>query len=180
MKKVSEMEAFCYDEVMSESLELYKKTTILFPVHNDKVILGMKKLGFGVGWWNGFGGKLNQGETYEDAAIRETQEEAGIVIKSLLHVASLHFYFNNQLRVVSKAYISRDFEGNGVETDEMSPQTFDIDELPYDTMWPADKLWIPKSLINTNVPLGFIINFDDDKSFKSIEEVDAQKLEQKF
>ena len=46
----------------------------------------MKKQGFGEDWWNGFGGKLEKGETYEDAAIRETLEEARIRVSSLLHI----------------------------------------------------------------------------------------------
>lgn len=32
------------------------------------VLLGMKKRGFGAGKWNGFGGKVQPGETIEEAA----------------------------------------------------------------------------------------------------------------
>jgi len=35
-----------------------KQTTIIFPIYDDQVLLGMKKRGFGEGKWNGFGGKL--------------------------------------------------------------------------------------------------------------------------
>lgn len=34
------------------------------------VLLGMKKRGFGAGKWNGFGGKVQPGETIEEAARR--------------------------------------------------------------------------------------------------------------
>ena len=44
---------------------------------NKRVLLGMKKRGFGQGWWNGFGGKLQQNETTEECAVRETKEECG-------------------------------------------------------------------------------------------------------
>lgn len=90
---------------MAEGLEVYKKTTILFPVRGNDVLLAMKKQGFGVGWWNGYGGKLEDGESYEDAAIRETHEEGGLIIRSLHHVASLHFYFGDQLGVDRKSVV---------------------------------------------------------------------------
>jgi len=34
------------------------------------ILLGYKKRGFGAGKWNGFGGKVEIGETVEDAAKR--------------------------------------------------------------------------------------------------------------
>jgi 8-oxo-dGTP pyrophosphatase MutT (NUDIX family) len=165
---------------MSNTDEPYKRTTIVFPINGSGVILGMKKRGFGQGWWNGFGGKLEKNETYEEAAVRETHEEVGLLVKDLRHVANLHFYFNDVLGVVSRAYITRDFDGTAIETDEMRPGVFGLDQLPYDTMWPADKLWIPSILTTNALPLGFIVHFDEDKGFKSIKKVDSTSLETKF
>jgi 8-oxo-dGTP pyrophosphatase MutT (NUDIX family) len=158
----------------------YKRTTIVFPHNPTGILLGMKKRGFGKGWWNGFGGKLEGGETYEDSASRETLEEVGIRVANLLHVANLLFYFNNKLGVVSKVYRA-EFSGAPVETEEMRPKVFTEDTLPYETMWPADRLWVPHVLrSNVAFPLGFIINFDGDKAFKSLEEADASRLETWF
>jgi len=42
-------------------------------LNEGKIILGMKKRGFGVGRWNGFGGKVEEGETIGDAAHRELE-----------------------------------------------------------------------------------------------------------
>lgn len=47
-----------------------KLLTLVLVVQPGKVLLGMKKRGFGVGKWNGFGGKVQPGETIEDAARR--------------------------------------------------------------------------------------------------------------
>ena len=47
-----------------------KLLTLLFVMRPNQVLLGMKKRGFGVGRWNGFGGKVQVGETIEDAAKR--------------------------------------------------------------------------------------------------------------
>ncbi len=48
---------------------------------DGSVLLGMKKRGFGAGKWNGFGGKVEKGESNTQAAIRELEEESGIITK---------------------------------------------------------------------------------------------------
>ena len=53
-------------ETMSTS-RLYTLVLVLQP---QRVLLGMKKRGFGAGRWNGFGGKVQEGETIEDGAKR--------------------------------------------------------------------------------------------------------------
>jgi len=47
--------------------KLYTLTIIR---NNGNILLGMKKRGFGVGRWNGFGGKVNSDETILEAAKR--------------------------------------------------------------------------------------------------------------
>jgi 8-oxo-dGTP diphosphatase/2-hydroxy-dATP diphosphatase len=42
---------------------------LIFREDFSQVLLGMKKRGFGEGKWNGFGGKLDLGETIEQAAL---------------------------------------------------------------------------------------------------------------
>ncbi len=62
---------------MLRNLENMKKLLTLCIVHqHPRVLLGMKKRGFGIGHWNGFGGKVEEGESIEEAAKREVKEEA--------------------------------------------------------------------------------------------------------
>jgi len=159
----------------------YQKTTILFPVQGDNVILGMKKVGFGKYWWNGFGGKVEPGETYREAAVREVREESGLVVRGLTHVANLHFYFDDELGVVSRAYISTDFTGTPVETDEMAPALFPINQLPFGAMWPADEFWVPSALDPTiTKPIGMVACFNGNKELISARRANPNKLESKF
>lgn len=52
-----------------------RKILTLLLIHQaNRVLLGMKKRGFGQGRYNGFGGKVEKGETIIEAAIRETIE----------------------------------------------------------------------------------------------------------
>lgn len=47
-----------------------KKFTLVMIRNGNQFLLGLKKRGFGVGKWNGFGGKVDQNESIEDAAHR--------------------------------------------------------------------------------------------------------------
>ena len=53
-----------------------KLYTLAFIRNGDNILLGMKKRGFGVGRWNGFGGKVNSDETILEAAKRSDIEKA--------------------------------------------------------------------------------------------------------
>eukprot|EP00547_Thalassionema_nitzschioides_P015582 CAMPEP_0194256834 /NCGR_PEP_ID=MMETSP0158-20130606/37617_1 /TAXON_ID=33649 /ORGANISM="Thalassionema nitzschioides, Strain L26-B" /LENGTH=140 /DNA_ID=CAMNT_0038995661 /DNA_START=86 /DNA_END=505 /DNA_ORIENTATION=+ len=65
-----------------------------------KILLGLKHRGFGKGFRNSFGGKVDPGETIIECAMRELQEETGIVVTSsrrqlLQTTATLHFTFED-------------------------------------------------------------------------------------
>jgi 8-oxo-dGTP diphosphatase/2-hydroxy-dATP diphosphatase len=111
---------------------------------HPRVLLGMKKRGFGAGRWNGFGGKVKEGESIEESIRREIQEEAGIEVKDLSKVGILDFEHKNSLDTL-KCHIFRaeDFIGELVETEEMRPEWFNVDEIPFDKMWTDDLYWIP-------------------------------------
>jgi len=159
-----------------------QKTTIVFPLDdNERVLLGMKKRGFGAGWWNGFGGKLEAGETYKLGAIRETHEECGLQIKSLQLAARLLFYFDNNLDVVSAVYTSNSYSGDPVETEEMRPEWFSVHGLPLEQMWGGDRYWAPSVLDRSNdAVLDFVVYFDKNQNYLSSREAHEGELDSLF
>ncbi len=111
---------------------------------DGKVLLGMKKIGFGAGRWNGFGGKVDAGETIEQATRREVLEEAGLELLSLDKRGVL--IFENEGDPIFKEvhiFSSREFQGEPVETQEMKPRWFESESVPFEEMWPDDRLWYP-------------------------------------
>ena len=122
-----------------------KKIYTLCIVHqHPRVLLGMKKRGFGSGRWNGFGGKLGEGETVEKAALRELEEECGIKALHMEKLGVLEFAFENDpKKLETHVFRVNDFEGDPLESDEMRPQWFNIDEIPFVQMWPDDIYWMP-------------------------------------
>lgn len=116
-----------------------------------EICLAMKKRGFGVGRWNGVGGKVDKaGETVTEAAVRETREEVGvdIEISKLNKVAELSFNFphNPAFDQMVHAYFVEEWSGAPTESEEMNPKWFSVDQIPYSEMWPDDIFWVPEVL----------------------------------
>ena len=126
-----------------------RKILTLCVVHeHPRVLLGMKKRGFGEGRWNGFWGKVQEVETIEGAAKRELLEEAGVSLGSIERVGRLDFEFAATHDEILEVHIFRgaDVQGEPTESDEMKPQWFHVDEIPFSSMWPDDKHWFPMLL----------------------------------
>lgn len=125
-----------------------KKLQTLIIIHqHPKILLGMKKRGFGAGRWNGFGGKLADGETIEQAAHREIFEEAGIKCDGLQKAGVIDFEFKGKPEILQVHIFKADnYSGSIKETEEMKPQWFDVSEIPFKDMWPDDIYWLPMFL----------------------------------
>jgi len=109
-----------------------------------RILLGMKKKGLGAGNWNGFGGKVESGESIEEAAIREVKEEAGLTVNTVEKAGVIDFEFKGDPQTLEvHIFHSSDFSGEISESDEMRPEWFEVEKIPYDTMWPDDRFWLP-------------------------------------
>lgn len=123
---------------------MIKQLTLGIVYQPPRVLLGMKKRGFGAGRWNGFGGKLLDGENLEQSLRREFKEEAGIDIGDVDKRGVLEFEFPNNPEVLQvHVYLISNFTGEVVESEEMRPRWFAIDAIPFLDMWPDDEHWFP-------------------------------------
>ena len=151
-----------------------KIATICILVKGDpveEVLLGLKKEGFGQGKFVGFGGKIENHETIKNAAIRELQEEASVVIavRDLEHIAHLTFIFPARPEWDHRVYafLVRTWYGTPLESAEIKPRWFKIQKLPYDQMWADGRHWLPRALNGENIEATFIYN-DDNHSLREI------------
>ena len=144
--------------------------TLMFVIKNGKILLIHKKRGFGKGKINGPGGKLEPGETTEECAIRETQEELLITPKGVAFAGELHFQFTDENSIHGYVYTATDYEGEPTETEEAAPLWCSIDELPFERMWEDDHIWFPYMLEGRGFRGRFV--FDDDRMLDAVMELD--------
>ncbi|MFC8304150.1 8-oxo-dGTP diphosphatase [Specibacter sp. NPDC057265] len=116
----------------------------------EHVLLGLKKTGFGLGKVVGIGGHVEPGESPVEAICREVAEETSIVVDpaDLQHVGSVDFVFPARpgWDMFSTVFLCRKFMGEGVESLEISPRWYPVDQLPLDKMWADSSRWLPAFL----------------------------------
>ncbi|KAI0765266.1 NUDIX hydrolase domain-like protein, partial [Fomes fomentarius] len=153
--------------VQYQKVKLYTNAFVI--LNDEKVLLGFKKRGFGKGLWNGFGGKVDPGETPLQAAIRELEEEAGVQAP-LEHCGVLFFVVDGAEAAFHIDVFRADmYSGTVAETDEMRPEWFSVQRellpptdpftsadhtpiapsgvalpyIPLKQMWADDEFWMP-------------------------------------
>jgi len=133
--------------------------TLVLITEDNRILLGMKKRGFGVGKWNGFGGKVEHNECIEAAAHRELMEECSLACDQLRKVGVLLFQLNTNTELMEvHVFRADEYQGVPTESDEMRPRWFDIDNLPLDKMWDDDRIWLPLFLDNKSFSGHFLLN----------------------
>ena len=140
-----------------------KITTLCLVYKHPNMLLGMKKRGFGESRWNGYGGKVEAGETLEESMIREMQEECGITPKKFEKRAVMYFEFKNDPEEIIEVdlFAIEEYEGEPIETEEMKPGWFDVDNLPWKEMWPDDFHWYPLFLSGKKFEGNFLFDGHD-------------------
>ncbi|MDD2917270.1 MAG: 8-oxo-dGTP diphosphatase [Candidatus Gracilibacteria bacterium] len=142
-----------------------RQSTLVFVFNpQNQILLAMKKRGFGEGKWNGAGGKVEAGETIVQAANRELAEETGISIapEKLEARGVLHFHFSGKPEWDQDVsiFVSHGYTGSFEETEEMKPEWFDTDTIPFDDMWEDDIYWLPRVIDGESVEFEFYFGED--------------------
>ncbi|XP_052069830.1 oxidized purine nucleoside triphosphate hydrolase-like isoform X2 [Mytilus californianus] len=162
---------------VSASLSVWAKMikilTLVLVRDGKRILLGMKKRGFGEGRWNGFGGKVEKQETVIDGAKRELREECGLVSNILEKIGLLKFEFVGDPQLLEvHVFTTEQFTGTVEESSEMRPEWFDTTNIPFDKMWPDDKLWFPLYLKGQKFSGYFLFQGNDSILKYTLDEVD--------
>ena len=124
------------------------KTTLWVIVKGDKIFLWEKKRGFAKWVLNWVWWKREWNETMDDCMKREANEEIWIDIIKQEKVWLMYFYFEDkpEWNLVVYLYNIFDYDWDIVESEEIKPFWFDLNNIPYDKMWEFDKVWLPRIL----------------------------------
>ncbi len=142
-----------------------RATTQPAPAAASELLLIEKKRGLGAGKVNGPGGKLEQGESFVQATIRECGEEIGLTPHNVEIRGRLYFSFTDGYTLYAEVFWAYHFSGELIETDEAKPFWCPVQNLPYDRMWFDDRIWLPHALAGNKFSGYFL--FDDDRLIHS-------------
>jgi 8-oxo-dGTP diphosphatase len=138
-----------------------KDTAVLTFIRcGGKLLLIVKKRGLGAGKVNAPGGRIEAGETPEQAAVRETQEEVGLTPSGLRFAGRLDFAFTDGYSLSCRVFTAGGYSGTLTETDEAAPFWCGESEIPYGRMWSDDRLWIPLMLDGRGFDAQFVFDGD--------------------
>jgi 8-oxo-dGTP diphosphatase len=152
-----------FEQINWTSWQPMDRAVVVYIIDKEqkKVLLISKKTGLGKGKVTGPGGKLESGESYLDAAIRECQEEVSIKPLDLEKRAELHFQFTHGYAMYGEAFFTDSWEGEAKSSKEADPFWCDLEKIPLDNMWEDDRNWLHQALEGKKLR-GFYV-FDGDK-----------------
>ena len=160
-----------------------RDATLVFLIKGEppsEILLGLKKAGFAQGKLNGFGGKVENGETIERAAVRELKEETGVQVseQDLRRMAHLTFVFpaKPEWDQVVHVFLARQWEGEPAESAEMRPAWYSVSKIPFESMWQDDPHWLPLILRGKRIRARFTFQADNE-TVDQVEINECQSLE---
>lgn len=131
-----------------------------------QVLLGTKKTGFGLGKIVGLGGHVEPGETDQEAACREVQEEAGVVVRQQdlrdAGVVVFDFPARPEWNMSTRLFVADRWAGEPSESAEILPEWFDVGSLPVERMWQDAAHWLPLALGGSVLRLTVVLNPDNE------------------
>jgi 8-oxo-dGTP pyrophosphatase MutT (NUDIX family) len=143
------------------------ETTLCIPIVGqppERVLLGLKKGGFGAGKLTAFGGKVEPGETLVQAAVRELEEETGMRAResALCRLGELTFIFPNRPSWSQRVHVFTltSWQNEPGPSQEITPGWFSVSEIPYRRMWQDAATWLPRIL--AGIPIRAQFTFDED------------------
>ena len=103
-----------------------------------------KKNDYHEGKWNGLGGKFELGETPEECAIREIEEESGLIVKELKLKGFITFpMFDEKDDWYVFVFVIDKFEGELIDSPEGNLKWIPNEQLLKINLWDGDKIFIP-------------------------------------
>lgn len=151
--------------MFDEQWEPKEEGVLCFIARGGEILLIEKKRGLGKGKVNGPGGRLEAGETPLEAAIRETEEEVGLTPLNPREVGRLDFQFRDGYSLRCHVFLTGEFQGEMIETDEAKPFWCGQAEIPYGRMWEDDIHWFPHMLRGHRFRGAF--EFEEDRMLRS-------------
>jgi len=124
-----------------------KLATLCYIRHNNQTLMLhriKKENDMHAGKWNGLGGKFEPGESPEECAIREMQEESGLLVTNpRLHGVITFPNFAGNDDWYAFLFSATEFTGELIDSPEGVLEWIDNDKVLDLNLWPGDRIFIP-------------------------------------
>ncbi|MBU0975197.1 MAG: NUDIX domain-containing protein [Patescibacteria group bacterium] len=142
------------------------QAVVCYLLKPGQVLLGLRKkvaLDLGKYLITGIGGKIENGESAEEAVAREVEEEIKVKLQELTRIGKVIFLFPNKPAWNQEVYIyaSTRWEGEPTETEPIKPNWYSTDKLPASQMWEDNLYIIPEVLKGKKIDAIFL--YDNNK-----------------
>ncbi len=96
------------------------------------------------GKWNGLGGKFEPGESPEECAVREIEEESGLIVKNIKMKGFITFpMFDGKEDWYVFAFVIDKFESELIDSPEGQLEWIPNNKLKELNLWDGDQIFIP-------------------------------------
>jgi 8-oxo-dGTP diphosphatase len=154
-----------YENINWSAWKPTEQAVIVYIVDKEReqVLFIHKKTGLGQGKVSAPGGRLEAGESFLEAAVRECQEEVSVTPLAPVKRMELYFQFTSGYALYGEAFFAERWEGEPLPSAEADPFWCSLNEIPWDKMWEDDRYWLLQAMAGKKMQ-GFYV-FNDDKMF---------------
>lgn len=153
-------------------MKLTRKAVKCLLIENEKIVITKYLKGIKEGYYDIPGGKIEDGESAKEAAIREMQEETGINVSDLVKKGVFEVEYPNR-KFIFDIFVARKYQGDPQSFEDNTSEWIKIDELLKKEKILSNILLLKKPynefLYNDDIEIKIKVDVDENENILNIE-----------